>query len=116
MGQGRTIGEEWGERREIEKINRAQRADRKKDENKRIRKLVDNAYNCDPRIARFREEEKQEKANKKRAKQEAAKAKRDEEEKARQAAEEAAQKEREKQEAEEKAKQEQVEFWLFNFK
>ena len=33
----------------MEKINRAQRAEKKKDEGKRMRKLVDNAYNSDPR-------------------------------------------------------------------
>merc|ERR1719507_2019168 len=37
-------------------------------ETKRIRKLVDNAYNSDPRIARFRKEELEEKAAKKKAK------------------------------------------------
>ena len=43
-------------------------------EMRRIRKLVDGAYSADPRIARFREEDKQEKAAKKKAKQDAARA------------------------------------------
>ncbi len=51
-----------------------QRAERKKEEMRRIRKLVDGAYSADPRIARFREEDKQEKAAKKKAKQDAARA------------------------------------------
>ena len=53
-------GDKW-ERREIDKINKAQRKEKKADETKRIRKLVDNAYNSDPRIQRFRDEEKNEK-------------------------------------------------------
>ena len=97
--------DKW-ERKEIEKINRAQRADKKKDENKRIRKLVDNAYNSDPRIVKFREEEKQEKAAKKKAKQQAAKAKKDEEERLKKEAEEREQQERERIKAEERVKQE----------
>merc|ERR1712228_941434 len=53
-------GDKW-ERREIDKINKAQRKEKKAEETKRIRKLVDAAYNSDPRIIRFREEEKMEK-------------------------------------------------------
>ena len=45
--------DKW-ERREIEKINKAQRLERKKEENKRMRKLVDHGYNSDPRIIKFR--------------------------------------------------------------
>merc|ERR1719412_33297 len=73
-------GDKW-ERREIDKINKAQRKEKKAEETKRIRKLVDNAYNSDPRIAKFREEEKNEKLAKKKAKADQAKARRDEEEK-----------------------------------
>merc|ERR1711862_894324 len=72
-------GDKW-ERREIDKINKAQRKEKKAEETKRIRRLVDNAYNSDPRIAKFREEEKNEKLAKKKAKADQAKARRDEEE------------------------------------
>ena len=48
-------GSDRDERRWIEKNNRVQRAERKKEEMKRIRTLVDNAYNSDPRVIRFRE-------------------------------------------------------------
>merc|ERR1712106_423887 len=94
-------GDKW-ERREIDKINKAQRKEKKADETKRIRKLVDNAYNSDPRIARFREEEKNEKLAKKKAKADQAKARRDEEERIKK--EEAERKEREAKEELEKAK------------
>jgi len=97
--------DKW-ERKEIERINKAQRIEKKKDECKRIRKLVDNAYNSDPRIARFRKADFDEKAAKKKAKADAIKAKKDEEERLRKEEEEKAAKEREKVEQAEKLKQE----------
>merc|ERR1712156_543076 len=100
---GEKAGDKW-ERREIDKINKAQRKEKKADETKRIRKLVDNAYNSDPRIIRFREEEKNEKLAKKKAKADQAKARRDEEERIKKEQEGAERKEREAKEEIEKAK------------
>lgn len=54
----------------------------------RIRKLVDNAYNSDPRVARFKEADKAEREERKKAKADAAKARREEEEKLRREEEE----------------------------
>ena len=96
-------GDKW-ERREIDKINKAQRKEKKADETKRIRKLVDNAYASDPRIARFREEEKNEKLAKKKARQDQVKAKKDEEERIRKEFEEKERKEKEAAEEIERAK------------
>ncbi|XP_077091285.1 dnaJ homolog subfamily C member 2 isoform X2 [Siphateles boraxobius] len=73
------------ERRWIEKQNRASRAQRKKEEMNRIRTLVDTAYNCDPRIKKFKEEEKARKESEKKAKAEAKKREQEEKERARQA-------------------------------
>ena len=98
-------GDKW-ERREIDKINKAQRKEKKADETKRIRKLVDNAYNSDPRIIRFREEEKNEKLAKKKAKADQAKARKDEEERIRKEQEEKERKEREALEEIERVKKE----------
>lgn len=69
------------ERRWIEKQNKAARQKRKKEEMTRIRQLVDNAYACDPRVARFKEEEKNRKLAQKQAKKEAARLRAEEEEK-----------------------------------
>ena len=98
-------GDKW-ERREIDKINKAQRKEMKAEETKRIRKLVDNAYNSDPRIIRFREEEKNEKLAKKKAKADQAKARKEEEERIRKEAEEKDRKEREAVEEAERIKKE----------
>jgi len=98
--------DKW-ERKEIEKINRAQRAEKKKEESKRIRKLTDNAYNSDPRIARFRKAEIDEKAAKKKAKADAIKARKMEEERVRLEAEEKARQEKAEAERLEKQKQEE---------
>ena len=45
--------------------------------------FADNCYACDPRIARYKEDEKQKKLAEKQAKRDAAKAKADEEERVR---------------------------------
>lgn len=65
-------GENRDERRWLDRQNKAARQQRKKVENQRIRQLVDNAYGCDPRVARFKEEDKQKKIDQKKAKQEEA--------------------------------------------
>ncbi|XP_076006756.1 dnaJ homolog subfamily C member 2 [Genypterus blacodes] len=90
------------ERRWIEKQNRASRAQRKKEEMNRIRTLVDTAYSCDPRIKRFKEEEKARKESEKKAKVEAKKREQEEKDRARQAELEAARLAKEKEEEEAK--------------
>lgn len=99
-------GSDREERRWIEKNNKIQRADKKKDEMKRIRRLVDNAYNSDPRIAKFKDQDRQEKAAKKQAKQDAARLRKEAEEKERRDAEEKARIEQEEKEKAEKEKKE----------
>ncbi|XP_032218836.2 dnaJ homolog subfamily C member 2 [Nematostella vectensis] len=100
-------GENRDERRWIEKENRAMRQKRKKEEIKRLRTLVDNVYACDPRIKKFKEEEKERKLAEKKAKEDAAKAAAEEKERQRQEALEAERlaKEKEEQLAKEKATQ-----------
>merc|ERR1711874_177457 len=65
-------GENRDERRWIEKQNKAARQKLKKEEVARLRQLVDNAYTCDPRIQKFKDEEKERRNAAKKAKQEAA--------------------------------------------
>ncbi|XP_076448534.1 dnaJ homolog subfamily C member 2-like [Babylonia areolata] len=96
-------GENREERRWIEKQNKAARQKLKKEETARVRQLVDNAYACDPRIQKFKDEEKEKKLAAKRAKQEAARQRAEEEERARAAAEEEERKRKEKEEEEAKA-------------
>ncbi|KAM7316014.1 hypothetical protein ACRRTK_024694 [Alexandromys fortis] len=88
------------ERRWIEKQNRATRAQRKKEEMNRIRTLVDNAYSCDPRIKKFKEEERAKKEAEKKAKAEARRKEQEAKEKQRQAELEAARLAKEKEEEE----------------
>lgn len=92
-------------RKWIEKKNKATRAKRKKEEMTRIRTLVDMAYNIDPRIKKFQQEDKDKKNAVKRAKQEAAKARQQEEERIARDAAEKERLEKEKRESEERAKQ-----------
>merc|ERR1712156_870611 len=99
-------GSDREERRWIEKNNRVQRAEKKKEEMKRIRKLVDNAYNSDTRIARFKEEDRQEKAAKKKAKADAIKQRKEAEEKEQREAEEKIRKEQEMKDKAEKERKE----------
>ncbi|RZF41932.1 hypothetical protein LSTR_LSTR017197, partial [Laodelphax striatellus] len=54
-------GQDREERKWIEKQNKAVRAKRKKEEMVRIRGLVDLAYSIDPRIAKFKQEDKDKK-------------------------------------------------------
>ncbi|XP_056429472.1 dnaJ homolog subfamily C member 2 [Hyla sarda] len=93
------------ERRWIEKQNRAARAQRKKEEMNRIRTLVDNAYSSDPRIKKFKEEEKARKEAEKKAKADAKRKEQEEKEKQRQAELDAARliKEKEEEEARQQA-------------
>lgn len=61
------------EKRWIEKNNKASRRRKKVEEHARLLRLIDNAYSCDPRIKRMKEQEKQMKLEKKRQKEEDAK-------------------------------------------
>ncbi|KAB5591555.1 Rhamnogalacturonate lyase [Ceratobasidium theobromae] len=56
------------EKRYAEKKNRSERARRKKDDNARLRTLVDTTMQADPRIKRIKQEEKEAREAKKRAK------------------------------------------------
>ncbi|KAJ1299478.1 hypothetical protein OPQ81_003389 [Rhizoctonia solani] len=56
------------EKRYAEKKNRSERARRKKEDNARLRTLVDTAMQLDPRIKRIKQEEKEAREAKKRAK------------------------------------------------
>jgi len=91
-------GSDRDERRWIEKNNRVQRNEKKKEEMKRLRKLVDNAYNSDTRIAKFMENDRAEKAAKKQAKQDAIRERKEAEEKEKRDAEEKIRKEKEEKE------------------
>ncbi|KAJ2948766.1 hypothetical protein O0L34_g8025 [Tuta absoluta] len=73
-------GQDREERRWIEKQNKAARAKLKKEEMARIRSLVDLAYTHDPRIQRFKQEDKDKKLAAKQARQNAVQAKKAEEE------------------------------------
>lgn len=91
-------------RKWIEKKNKTTRAKRKKEEMARIRTLVDMAYNIDPRIKKFQQEDKDKKNAVKKAKQEAAKARQQEEERIARDAAEKERLEKERKESEERAK------------
>ena len=73
---------------------------------KRIRKLVDNAYNSDTRIMAFKEHDRQEKAAKKQAKADAIRLRKEAEEKEKRDAEERLKKEQEIKEKAEKERKE----------
>lgn len=73
-------GQDRDERRWIDKQNKQMRVKKKKEEMARIRQLVDLAYNNDPRIVRFKKEEKDKKLAAKMAKLTAAQAQKAEEE------------------------------------
>ncbi|XP_064633231.1 dnaJ homolog subfamily C member 2-like [Lineus longissimus] len=99
-------GENREERKWIERQNKTARGKLKKEEVQRLRTLVDNAYNCDPRIQKFKDDEKEKKLAHKRARQEAARAKVEEEERKKREVEEEERKKKEKEEEELKAQRE----------
>ncbi|GFS89032.1 dnaJ homolog subfamily C member 2 [Nephila pilipes] len=99
-------GENREERKWIEKQNKVARQKRKKDEMARIRQLVDNAYACDPRIIKFKEEEKQRKLAQKKAREEAVRQKIEEDKQKKQEALEEEQRQKKKEEEEAKLKRE----------
>lgn len=100
-------GQDRSERRWIEKQNKLARQKKKKEEMARIRKLVDNSYSCDPRIAHFKEEDKQKKILSKKAKEDARRAKIEEEERKRKEKEEEEMKKKREEEEMLKARREQ---------
>ncbi|KAI8822020.1 uncharacterized protein EV422DRAFT_525342 [Fimicolochytrium jonesii] len=81
------------EKRWLDRKNKAERTKRKKADNSRVNKMVENAFAADPRIKKFREDDKHAKDAKKREREAAAKAA--EEQAKRKAEEEAAAKEKE---------------------
>lgn len=68
LSQSDTMGR-W-EKREMEKENAKARAGHKKEESKRLRKLVEGAMKKDPRIAKRRQEQEEERARRKAEKEE----------------------------------------------
>lgn len=104
--EAKESGQDRDERRWIEKQNKADRAKKKKDEMARIRRLVDLAYNLDPRIVKFIVEEKERKLAFKKAKQEAARERAEEIKRVEREAEEKARKEKEEEAAKERVKAE----------
>ncbi|CAH1759853.1 23591_t:CDS:10 [Entrophospora sp. SA101] len=60
------------DKRYLEKKNKAERAKRKKEDTVRLRKIIDQAVSSDPRIIKFRQEEKAAKEAKKKEKEAAA--------------------------------------------
>lgn len=100
-------GENREERRYLDKQNKVARNQRKKEEMQRIRQLVDNAYQCDPRVARFKEEEKKRRQELKQAKAASIKAKKDEEERLQREKEEKELALKKKQEEEEKQRKDE---------
>lgn len=99
-------GSDREERRWIEKENRAVRESKKKEEVSRIRKLVDNAYSCDPRIAVFKEQEKLEKLRAKEARENERKRRKEEEARKLEEERKAAEKRLEEEESKLKARRE----------
>ncbi|KAG9291541.1 hypothetical protein G9A89_021960 [Geosiphon pyriformis] len=91
------------DKRYLERKNKTERTKRKKDDIARLRKIVDNALLLDPRIQKYKQEEKAAKEAKKKEKEEAAKRV---EEEAKKAVEEQKKKQ---EEAEAEAKQKQLE-------
>jgi DnaJ family protein C protein 2 len=67
-------------RKWVEKQNKTQRAKLKKEEMARIRRLVETSYECDPRVQRFRQDDKESKLAQKQARQNAIIARKEEEE------------------------------------
>lgn len=97
-------GENREERRYLDKQNKIVRQKRKKEEMQRIRQLVDNAYQCDPRVVWFKEEEKKRKQDSKLARQAKIQAQKEEEDRLRKEKEEQELAEKKKLEEEEKQK------------
>ncbi|KAL1129637.1 hypothetical protein AAG570_012582, partial [Ranatra chinensis] len=93
------------ERRWIERQNKSVRAKKKKEEMIRLRNLVDQAYNLDPRIAKFKSDDKAKKEAYKKAKANAAREKQLQIEKAQKEEDDRLKKEKIEEEAAKKAKQ-----------
>jgi len=99
--EDRDQAEDKDERWYIDRQNKAERLKKTKEENTRIKKLIDNAYHLDPRIAKFKEEDKEAKQAAKQAKRDEAikKKQKEQEEQRRLEEEERLKKETEEQEA-----------------
>ncbi|XP_055346992.1 dnaJ homolog subfamily C member 2-like [Paramacrobiotus metropolitanus] len=101
-------GDDRYERRAMEKQNKDVRKERKGKEMGRLRRLVDNAFASDPRIVKFKDEEKQRKEAEKQARKDAQRARQEAEEQQRRETIEKEQEERRQQEESAKAEAEKA--------